>query len=163
MSGGDFSLIVQALAAVGTLLAVVMAIWGDWVRSRLAPPQLSVHLRDPDGELTKRNDGLKVRYYHLSVSNSRRWAPARNVTVYVVLLEERGPDQRWRRTMPSGPIPLTWQFGPSTIRLIGQPQLCDLARVVERGDFRITTQFLPNNFPGVLAARPHPGTFQRRS
>ena len=146
----DWNLFIQGAAAVGTLAAVLVALWGDWFRSVLAAPKLRIALRDAEGELTVRNDGLSVRYYHLRVWNSRRWAPATNVTVYIRLLEDRGPDGNWRRTMASGPIPLTWQFGPSTIPFIGQERLCDLGRVVQGQDFRITTQFLPNNFPGVL-------------
>ena len=145
-----WDLIIQAAAALGTLAAVVVALWGDWFRSVLAAPKLGIALRDPAGELTVQNDGIKVRYYHLRVWNSRRWAPATNVTVYIRLLEDLGPDRNWRRAMASGPIPLVWQFGPSTIPFIGQERFCDLARIVQDQDFRITTQFLPNNFAGRL-------------
>jgi hypothetical protein len=149
MASDTWQIVIQAAAAFGTLLAVAVAIWGDWFRSVLAPPSLSVSLRDREGELTTQDNGVKVRYYHLAVANPRRWAPAKNVTVYVNLLESPGPDGRWRPAMVSGPIPLVWQFGivPSHV---GHTRLCDLAKVVNGGDFQLTTLFLPNNFPGIL-------------
>lgn len=135
---------IEAAVAVGTLLAVGVAIWGDWIRSVLAPPKLTLHLRDPEGELTIQNDKRKVRYYHLDVSNDRGWTRARNVDVYLKNLEILGPDREWRSTMVCGPIPLRWQFGMAP-SFIGHPRICDLGAVVEGGAFQLTTLFVPNN------------------
>lgn len=37
-------LVIDGFIAFGTIAVAVLAIWGDWVRSKLAPPALTVTL-----------------------------------------------------------------------------------------------------------------------
>ena len=76
-----WSILVQGLVAVGTLLLAVIAIWGDWIRHRLLGPNLTINLLDTEGTLNHITDGTPGRYYKLKVSNSRKWSPAINVRV----------------------------------------------------------------------------------
>ena len=47
-----WSIIIQGLVAVATLLLAVIAIWGDWIRHRLLGPKLTINLLDNEGTLT---------------------------------------------------------------------------------------------------------------
>lgn len=151
-SSEKWTLVIQGAVAVGTLGAVVMAIWGDWVRSILASPRLMIKLRDNSGEPTNFPDGSAVRYYHIAVSNGRRWAPAKNVVVYLTRLEKPSPDGSWHSALFSGPLPLTWQFAKFSAGLpsIGHEKYCDLGRIIKGRNFEILTQFKPNNFDPCL-------------
>ena len=64
-----WSLIIQAIGVAGTLLVVVLAIWGGGIRSRLAGPKLSLRLLDSQGTLNFLTDGTPARYYILKISN----------------------------------------------------------------------------------------------
>lgn len=151
-SAERWTLVIQGLAIGAALALAVLAIWGDWVRSILAAPKLTTSLRSQEGELTTFGDGRPVRYYHLVVKNSRRWAPARNVVPYVILVERPGPDGHWRPAMFTGPISLPWQFGRFTagLPLIGRDRICDLGRVAQGQDFELTTVFRPHNFDPIV-------------
>ena len=153
MTSTEFwTLIIQGFATIAALVLAVLAIWGDWVRSKLAAPRLKMSLRRQEGELTSFSDGRPVRYYHLVVSNSRGWAPARNVVAYITLVERPGPDGQWRPAMFTGPIALPWQFGKFAPGLpsIGRDRICDLARIPKDQPFELTPTFCPNNLNPVL-------------
>src|SRR6267143_1148957 len=150
-----WSLVIQGAVAAGTLALAVLAIWGDFVRSILASPQLYVRLNSVEGELTYLSDGQPIRYYHVAVGNGRRWAPARNVRVFLRRLERPGPDGNWQPAMASTLIPLTWQFPqfvPESVTTVGPDRLCDFGAVTKQGVplFRLTPEFEPNNFRGTL-------------
>ncbi len=149
-----WSLAVQIAGALGALLVVVVALWGEYFRTLVASPRLRLRLRSAEGELTKFSDGTPARYYHLVVSNTRNWIPARNVLVFLVGLERPGPDCGWQSSMATGPIPLNWQFGAFAPGLptVGAERICDLGRVPKGGPFEVLTPFKPNNFDGALRA-----------
>ena len=143
---------IEMVAAVAVLILAVLAIWGDWVRSILAAPKLKVSLRSEEGVPTSSQDGSPVRYYHLVVSNSRRWAPARNAIPYIRMVERPGPDGQWRPAMFTGPVTLWWQFGKHTpgLPMIGQERICDLARIVQGKNFELVPMFRPNSLDATL-------------
>jgi hypothetical protein len=132
-----WSLVIQALGAVGAIAVVVVAIWGGYFRQRLAGPRLRLRLRSSEGELTNFSDGTPARYYHLLAQNTRSWAPTQNVIVFLINLERPGPDGSWQSAMATGPIPLNWQFGKFAPGLptLGPDRVCDIGRVTRGQGF----------------------------
>jgi hypothetical protein len=134
--------VVSALAALGTLLAVIVALFGGRFRSAFFRPRLQLNLRNLEGEPTKVElqspDGTSrmedARYYHVRVSNMsrRRWPTATNVQVYLVRVSERGPDQEFVGVW-TGEVPLRWRFQEvhPLLRDIGSPADCDVCSVVK--------------------------------
>lgn len=131
---------VNAVTAVATVGAVVVALFFDRMRARFFPPLLNlqianakgvktiVRLTSPDGS-ERNEDG---RYYHLRVANERRWSQASQVQVFLVRIEEPGPDEAFNVTW-SGDVPIKWRlqeiFPPA--RDIGPAADCDLCSVVK--------------------------------
>jgi hypothetical protein len=130
---------VNALTAVATVGAVVVALFFDRMRARFFPPLLNLQLINPKGVRTTVRltspDGSQRdeagRYYHLRASNGRRWSQASHVQVFLVRVEEPGPDGVLNVTW-SGDIPIKWRhqeiFPPA--RDIGPAADCDLCSVV---------------------------------
>lgn len=137
---------VAVAAAFGTITTVVVALFGQAFRTKFFPPRLALQLLSPEGERTQvrlewYEHGVSgvaqsrmedARYYHLRVSNKRRWSPANNVQVFLVRVEEPGPDGdlqlKW-----IGDVPMRWRhqevFPP--VRPIGPAADCDLCCVVK--------------------------------
>jgi hypothetical protein len=80
--------------AVGTIGAVVVALFGGWLRARLVPPKLALRLVDDRGRetpvlLTAPNGDIRKtvgRWYHLRVVNERRWSPVTEVQVFLLIV-----------------------------------------------------------------------------
>ncbi len=68
------------LGALGGLLVVIVAVWGDELKAALVGPRLHLHLADPRGEPLQIG-GLDGRYFHVKVTNDRPWSPALNTRV----------------------------------------------------------------------------------
>jgi len=134
---------VNAGVAFATLAAVLVALFGQAFRAKFFPPILTMRLLSADGEktiarLAWQEDGQinermeDCRYYHLRVSNARRWSPANQVQVVLLQVEEPGPNGDLR-IMWTGAVPLGWrhqQLFPSA-RTIGAPADVDLCSVVK--------------------------------
>jgi hypothetical protein len=141
--------------AIGTVAVAILAIWGDWVRARLVGPKLELALRDPRGELNTRNDGKRELYYHIEVTNGRKWSPARQARVMLTEVEKKIADGSFVRD-PLIPLQLTWAYSAAAgemLPTIVANQTCDLGCLTENGDrFRLTTYSRPNNFHGFIIA-----------
>jgi hypothetical protein len=84
--------IASTCAAIGTFLAVVVALFGDWLRGIWFRPALKLALRRAAGEATTVGSmSVPARYYHLVVSNDRS-RNATHVEVLLVRIEVPGPD-----------------------------------------------------------------------
>src|ERR1700676_4833591 len=74
-----WALFVNVLVAIGTIGAVIVALFGDWFRFKLFRPTLNIRLLDPEGEaplLMPDPNGVIAdfaRWYQFRVGNSRRW------------------------------------------------------------------------------------------
>jgi len=88
---------VQVAIAVGTIGAVWAALFGHRFRLRRFPPQLVLSLKSLksqaiDSMLTDTQTGKAIhtpsRWYHLALTNQRRWSPATKANVYLVAVEE---------------------------------------------------------------------------
>lgn len=144
--------------AVATLAAVFVALFGDWIKSRLFSPKLTLSLRDAVGEKTKvalqwqTEQGLEqryeeARYYHVRVSNKVRWPRSSQTQVYLLRIEEPGPDGELQVTW-SGEIPVQWthQAVYPFARNIGPAAYCDLCSVVKGRGIQLHPLIVPNNF-----------------
>lgn len=131
---------VQALVALGTIGAVLVALFGDF----LHPPKLRLSLDNPNGVFalvqhtvtdtgggTFQSAAQDARYYHMRVTNHRRWFSAHHVQVLLLQVEALGQDNnvevKW-----TGEIPLGWQNQAlyPTARTIGHAASVDLCSVV---------------------------------
>ena len=156
----------EAALAIATFLVVFVALFGAAIRARLFKPKLRLTLEKPLGEeaeaeiLSPEDEergysivGAEVRkearYYHLRVSNQRRWSPATQVQVYLLRIDERRADgqfhPRWL-----GEIPLLWQYyeALSPIRTIGPSRNCALCSVVKGKWMGLHPAVMPLGFKG---------------
>jgi hypothetical protein len=104
---------VNVAVALATLLAVLVALFRDWIKNKLFKPDLRLELSEPRGELVQSMlppDGrvVNMRLYHLRVRNGKTWPPATEVQVFLLQIEEPGPGGElqilWR-----GDIPFPWR------------------------------------------------------
>jgi hypothetical protein len=143
---------VQAAAAVATLAAVVVALFGGWLLAHLMPPRLTLSLKDWRG-FRAPYGGKGSFWYYVRAANKRRWPVATQVQVFLLSVEERDaagmPRQTW-----AGELPIKWrdqEIYPA-IRTIGRDGAdCDLCTVVEGNGLELHP-LIPRN---TLNARRH--------
>lgn len=148
---------VSVAVAVGTIGAALVALFGQAFRAKFFPPLLSLTLVSVEGEKTpirltwSENGQPKTRvedgrYYHLRVSNGRRWSPANQVQIFLLRLEEPGPDGEFRSTWV-GEVPLRWRNQETVplLRTIGPSADCDLCGVVKDKWLELLTLIAPFN------------------
>lgn len=146
--------LVQVVIAIATIAAVIVALFGGWLRSRLASPRLHLSLVSRRGvqvpSVLSHADGTKEetksRWYHLKLENQRRWAPANQCHVYLVTYEERDA---------AGTYQLAWRGAvPMKVRNVGVvlegfavgPQVeFDLCSVIKPGIFQLHPVLAPNS------------------
>lgn len=127
---------VNALVAIGTLLAVIVALFGQQIRSWFFPQGLSLSLVDPQGELVARGtpgaSSGRTRYFHLRVERTSRWSPATQVRVNLVSVAKPGPNGEFQPVW-RGSLPFFWknQAIEPLLKDLGSPADCDLLCVDE--------------------------------
>jgi hypothetical protein len=134
---------VAVASAAATFSAVLVALFGQAFRDKFFPPSLSIRLLSADGEHTSvrlswPEDGVvrerteEARYYHLRVSNARRWSPATQVQVVLLQVEEPGPDGKLAVTW-TGAAPFNWRHQEvyPALRTIGADADSDLCNIVK--------------------------------
>ncbi len=122
---------VQFAAAVGTVGAVVVALFGERIREWLWPARLAISIAEPDGELTEHRNqnfpdqpGPAARYWHLRLSNqtSSRTGIARGMQLNLASMATPGPDGRFTaRWNGSIPIPCKYQICRPLEHDVGPP------------------------------------------
>ena len=142
--------------AVATVAAVLVALFGDWIKARLFRPNLSVSLVSSGGELTTavllspngETREEKARFYHLRVRNLVRWPTATQVQVHLIRLEEPGPDGELKLKW-AGDVPLRWKFQEihPIARTVGPYADSDLCSVVKGKWLELHPLIVPNNLP----------------
>jgi hypothetical protein len=129
----------HAGTAIGTIATVIVALFGGWLRARLAASRLEIDLNDRNG-LSVRTllnpDGAAIdtfsRWYHVRVANKRRWSPATDVRLLLLQLEQHDAAGQYQTTWV-GEIPLQWsnpQIMPLT-PTIGPAYDCVLCSVLK--------------------------------
>jgi hypothetical protein len=148
-------LLIDALAAFGTCAVAVLAIWGDWFRSKLVPVKLKIVPHVLRGDPTKDQFSKKLMYYHLKVVNLRPWVPAENCRVLLRSMTKRGPDGQFRPIHMSIPLQFVWapaEITPAIVTLVKE-QIFDFGLVAEDDRLFVPRLFnYPFNFQGVIGA-----------
>ena len=162
----DYEWIFHALIAFGTLLAVVVALFGDWLKNRWWRPTIKLELLSRLGTFAKAQllapDGsarpADARYYHLMVSNPGRWPAATGVQVYLLRIEEPGAGGHLN-VIWTGDVPLAWRHQAihPLARTIGADAHCDLLCVVENKWVEVLTILKTVDFPFTQKRNPFQG------
>ena len=97
----------EALTAFGTIAVAVVAIWGDWLKSKLAPQRLALEL-DPEAEAVRYSNGVRGIFRHLKVVNLRPWTPAQQCRVMLVGLSRRDPGGGYQPVPMAFPCQFAW-------------------------------------------------------
>jgi hypothetical protein len=150
-----FNTIINSLIAVGTLFVAVLAIWGDYFRSKLAGPRLSIVPHNLRGSLMRLSDGKGVIFYNLKVINTRHWVSATNCRVMLKTMWRRDAEGIFREVHLACPLIFVWspsEITPAYVTL-NDEQVLDLGRIEQGSD-----RFLPHlhlytgNFDGYVRA-----------
>ena len=88
---GKINLVIHGLIALGTNGAVVVAIWGNWFRSKFMPPKLILTAHTLERDPARFGSGTWVMFYHLRVINRQDWLPASKCRVMLRGLSRRDP------------------------------------------------------------------------
>jgi hypothetical protein len=141
--------------AFGTIILAIVAIWGDYFRSKLAPPKLRIVPFNTRGTITQFTNGPRVIYYHMKVVNDRPWFMAKNCQVRLTGISLIGPNNQ-PIPMPN-PVPQTFVWSPAGLipatTNIAREQIFDFGRVAEGAqEFEPVLYFYPNNFQGRVGA-----------
>ena len=161
-SNMDWSLLFGALAAIGTVAVAILAIWGEWFRSKFAGPKLVLvphNFRGTDTTLSV-HGGMKVQaykaiYYHLKVKNNRRWASVKNCRVLLRQLHRRGPDGKFHAVSLVVPLQFVWspaEWAP-TEQSFTDEAILDFGRLIEGTEFFEPLFYVTSaNFQGYIKA-----------
>jgi hypothetical protein len=142
--------VVSAAVALGTLSAVVVALFGR----RWYPPMLKMDILNRIGEKTFTTILLanvpgdeQVRFFHIKVWNERRWSTANQTQVFLMAIEEKAPNDQWQVTW-RGNVPMRWrdQEFTSLTQTIGAPRDSDFCMVEkDRRVISLMPLIAPNN------------------
>jgi hypothetical protein len=151
----DWNLFIQLLTAIGTIAVAVIAIWGDWIKTKLTPPRLKIIALNTRGELTKFSNGTRVIFYHLKVINSRPWTIANNCKVLLKAVSKELPSGQFQNQPLNTNPSFIWtpaEITPQAIYL-AKEQAFDFGFLQENGqEFRPVLNIIPNNFQGFVKA-----------
>jgi len=107
LSVKTLEIIFSGLTALGTLAVAALAIWGDWIRTRLAPGKLAIEIYEQDGTLTNQPPN-RIYYYHLRVVNKRPWRRPENCRVLLKEMGRRGPNGIFQPIPVAVPLQFIW-------------------------------------------------------
>jgi hypothetical protein len=156
---GFWPAFINGLVAFGTLSAVIVALFGNWIRLTFFPPLLKVQLLNSEGEKISMRDSKtgqivdEARYYHLVVSNDRRWFTATNTDVHLTQIDVPAPGGgyrvEWRADVP---IQCRNQLFNPLRHDIGSPKDFDVCSVRKSGILQIHP-IVPSNNPNDRTKR----------
>lgn len=120
----------QIASAMGTLLAVVVALFGSRLRAVLVPPRLDIDVGKEGGVVFAEGEGGEqesARWYHLHVSNPHRWSPITSARVLLCRIEWPDAGGVFRPAW-EGALPLQWRYPDAMEKAvnIGSARDCDL-------------------------------------
>ncbi len=139
--------------AIATLLAVMVALFGDLLRQKLYPPKLRLEFL-PKGEDTATTDDKREQiWWSILVTNERRYSPAKHVRVMIEGFQKRLPNERYSPELLGTPLQLHWVYPQFHEQFpnIGPKRHCNLGYLDKNERrFALSTYFVPNNFQGYV-------------
>lgn len=156
---GAAKIVIDGLVAFGTLALAAAAVWGDWLRSWLAPPKLDLRLFTPQGVpallktvfdgIAPPQTGTRATYFHLKVVNCRPWLAVDNCCVLLTGLHRRDDKGNFLEMIFPVPFPFIWsgeEPGPE-LKTVTDERVLDFGRTLEgAGRFEPRLRGAPNNF-----------------
>jgi hypothetical protein len=131
----------QILSAIATLLAVIVALFGDRLRYLFDPHKLRITLGNVEGSTaaiyvldhvtntaTLQTPGI---WYHIRVETRARWRPVTEVYIFLLSIEVPDAAGVFQRVEHEASA-LGWRNDPSTPpKKVGYPAECDLCHVLK--------------------------------
>jgi hypothetical protein len=152
-----YSLLIEAVGIIVTLMAVAIAIWGERMRQIWSKPQLKISLHDP--AFNTIGAGIGGWYYLILVRNDRLSSPAQNVRLLLTKVWRQSPDGSWYEQKFSGPTQVSWRWQNVSPQYptIGPESLATFGCLLEHHDsFRLQLYLYPNNLDSKI--RPNEPT-----
>ncbi len=109
--------ITEAISAFATFLAVIVAIYQEWIRYKLIPPRLKIELHNNEGVVVPSGEGNKTMFFHLKVVNRRKWAAAKNCEVLLVEIKTQLSDMNFS-SIPLA-VPRKFDWTPAYLNIAG--------------------------------------------
>lgn len=147
-------IIFSGLIAFGTLAVAVLAIWGDWMKARLAPGKLAIEVSEEDGD-TINQPPNQVYHRHLKVVNRRPWRRAENCRVLLKAMSRQGPNGVFQPIPMTVPLQFIWPpqgQEPSAITVHRDKTLDFGAVSQQRLRFEPRLYWTPASFTGFVGA-----------
>ena len=140
------------LAAIGSILVAISAIWGEWLRNTFAGPKLSF-LDDIKYDFNVTRSGNSVVYCIIKLINGRKWSPAKHVRIRCTSIQ-RKKDGEFSLEPVNVPVQLRWSdnlLDQIQIPDVNSEILCNIGYVTQGADrFCIPVHYMPNNFKGFV-------------
>ena len=147
-----YSLLINIIGIVTTILIIIIAIWGESIRQLLSKPKLKIHLSEPNFNITM--DKRKGWYYLIQVLNRRRTSPAQNVRLLLFRVLKMAPDSSWKEQKFSGPTQVMWQWPQITppYTTIGPQEFSTFCALLENSNqIELRMYWFPNNLKKTIA------------
>jgi hypothetical protein len=152
---------VKALSTLATFLAVLVALFGSWLRNLIAPPHLTIALVSAEGDPTilrvfdrAANQVLETSgfWYHVRVENRTRWNPVTELYIFLLSIEQ--PDAAGDfKPIWIGHAPLTWQHEQNPQpKKIGYGAQCDLCHILKDPLQLRLSPIIPGQIPAEYTA-----------
>jgi hypothetical protein len=155
----DWNIIVQIITASVTLIVGIIAIWGDFIRSKFSPIKLEILPQNITGELTSISYNgsvmCKVYYYHLKVINKSNWQLAKHCRVLLTGIYKKDSKGFFVYTEFNALHPFVWTPAEDDKEYVDitESHVFDFGRILENAnEFNLATKRYPNNFQGHLMA-----------
>ncbi len=150
------------VAAIGSILVVIFALFGDPLRSKFIGPKLKIIPHNLKGNPTPRIEydvitGKRIRdytayFYHLKVVNSRHFVPAKNCRVMLRQLHRMGPDREFHAEPLMVPYQYIWspsEWAPA-LQTVADEEVFDFGMISEGRPFQPTLYVIGGNFKGFV-------------
>jgi hypothetical protein len=127
---------VKTLAALFTLLAVCVALFGSRLRHWITPPKLSIELSSAEGMagvLVTEDRQTSAIWYHVRVVNKTRETPITGVHILLQLIEDEEASEAQGKRIWEGSAPLGWRHERNPLpKTIGYRDAeCDFCHILE--------------------------------
>lgn len=147
----DWHFWIEIASVLATLLLGYIAVWGDALKAKWVGPRLRIQLQNYDGHPISFSNGSPSRWYHITVTNSRRTSPAHNVRVVLLDVVRPAADGSFPAPLVHSRVPMKWQHGHSApaSMTVGPPTNADIGFVSPSG-FVLNPEFVPNDIDPAL-------------